>query len=129
VNIEDKQRKKETERGRKNKYRNEAVKAEGQEVRRSKRNEQVIKKQGKKQRENREKWEVIYTDDVQVETNSDICDVVTSPRDTACLWIFTHMAATPLSFILRSHPSSSFCSLHAYKSPHTFIHTCVHAVL
>jgi len=83
------------------------VKAEGQEVR-SNRNEQVrkqeIKKQGKKRREKREKCKVIYTDDVQVETSSDICDAVTSPRDTACLWIFTHMAATPSFFHLASPP-------------------------
>jgi len=66
--------------------------------------EREREKQGKKQTENREKCKVIYTDDVQAETSNAIRDAVTSPRDRACLWIFTHMAATPSFFRLASPP-------------------------
>jgi hypothetical protein len=56
-------------------------------------------------RENTDKWKVIYTrTDVQVETSSGICKAVTAPRNAACLWIFTHMAATPSFFHLASPP-------------------------
>jgi hypothetical protein len=103
VNIENKERKKETEDGRKrSKERKEGRKSQWnlEEITEMNREE---RKEKERNRKNREKWEVIYTD-VQVETSNDICDAVTSPRDAVCLWIVTHMAATPSSFHLAFPP-------------------------
>ena len=107
------------------------MKEEGQEVRRSNRNDLVRKKerkkQGKKQTENTEKWKVIYTDDMQVETSNDICDAVTSPRDTACLWVPTHMVATPSLFHLASPPIDILLQptcVQVTSHIHTHVRTC-----
>lgn len=83
-------------------------------------------KEWKKETKEREYKEERRKDNVsmwKLEHANDNGSTMSSPQAVACLWL-------PLpSSGPRPHPSSSWCSLHEYRALHTFIRTCVHAVL